>query len=62
MKGLIKAYRGGRHTKRANQFLVEVPGVTDCATASKFIGRPAAISIISRSSLPMRRRWRLWGR
>ena len=45
MKGLITSYRGGRHTKRSNQFLVELAGVSDSVTASKFIGKPASLGI-----------------
>jgi large subunit ribosomal protein L35Ae len=39
MKAILLNYRRGRHTQRANQFLIEVDGCDTKAMASGFIGR-----------------------
>ena len=39
MNGLIVSHRRGKHTQRMNQFLLGIDGVSDKATASKFIGK-----------------------
>ncbi len=39
MEAIIVNYRRGRHTQRTNQAIIEVEGVTDRASASRFIGK-----------------------
>jgi ribosomal protein L35AE/L33A len=39
MKGVIVSHRRGKHSQVTNQFLLEIDGVSDKATASKFIGK-----------------------
>ncbi len=38
-KALLLNYRRGRHTQRTNQFLLEVPGISSRAAASKLAGK-----------------------
>ena len=39
MNGLIVSHRRGKRAQRMNQFLLEIGGVSDKATASKLIGK-----------------------
>ncbi|VVC01651.1 50S ribosomal protein L35Ae [uncultured archaeon] len=39
MKGRLAAYRRGVHTEYTNQYIVEVDGVKDRASASGILGR-----------------------